>query len=133
MVETASGATPFAQTVVHVGEVRVDGRKMAKSVGNLVLVADLLERFSGSALRLGLLHRRWSEPWECTDEVFAAADSVLTGLRKAAGGSLPPRHHDAVLDRLVDDLDVPGAVALALEQGGEAAAYLLDVLELHRD
>ncbi|GAA1918140.1 cysteine--tRNA ligase [Nocardioides marmoribigeumensis] len=133
MVETASGATPFAQTVVHVGEVRVEGRKMAKSVGNLVLVADLLERFSGSALRLGLLHRRWSEPWECTDEVFAEADSVLTGLRKAAGGSLPPRHHDAVLDRLVDDLDVPGAVALALEQGGEAAAYLLDVLELHRD
>jgi L-cysteine:1D-myo-inositol 2-amino-2-deoxy-alpha-D-glucopyranoside ligase len=133
MVETASGAMPFAQTTVHVGEVRVEGRKMAKSTGNLVLVSDLLERFSGSALRLGLLHRRWSEPWECTDEVFASADGVLTGLRKAAGGALPPRHHEAVLDRLVDDLDVPGAVEVALDQGGEAAAYLLDVLDLHRD
>ncbi len=133
MVETASGAMPFAQSVLHVGEVRVEGRKMAKSAGNLVLVADLLERFSGGAVRLALLNRRWSEPWECTDEVFAEADGVLTGLRKAAGGALPPRHHDAVLDRLVDDLDVPGAVALALEQGGEAAAYLLDVLDLRRD
>ena len=133
MVETASGAMPFAQSVLHVGEVQVEGRKMAKSTGNLVLVADLLERFSGSALRLGLLHRRWSEPWECTDEVFASADGALAGLRKAAGGTLPPRHHEGVLDRLVDDLDVPGAVDLALEQGGEAAAYLLDVLDLHRD
>ena len=133
MVETASGAMPFAQSVVHVGEVRVEGRKMAKSAGNLVLVADLLERFSGSALRLALLHRRWSEPWECTDDVFAAADGVLTGLRKAAGGALPPRHHEAVLDRLVDDLDVPGAVEVALDQGGEAAAYLLDVLSLRWD
>jgi cysteinyl-tRNA synthetase len=133
MVETASGVMPFAQTVLHVGEVRVDGRKMAKSAGNLILVADLLERFSGSALRLGLLHRPWAQPWECTDEVFAAADGVLTGLRKAAGGALPPRHHGAVLERLVDDLDVPGAVDLAQEQGGEAAAYLLDVLDLHRD
>ena len=133
MVETTSGAMPFAQSVVHVGEVRVEGRKMAKSAGNLVLVADLLERFSGSALRLALLHRRWSEPWECTDDVFAAADGVLTGLRKAAGGALPPRHHEAVLDRLVDDLDVPGAVEVALDQGGEAAAYRLDVLSLRWD
>ncbi len=133
MVETASGVMPFAQTHVHVGEVRVEGRKMAKSAGNLVLVADLLERFSGSALRLGLLHRAWSEPWECADEVFASADGVLSGLRKAAGGALPPRHHAGVLSRLVDDLDVPGAVALALDEGGEAAAYLLDVLDLHRD
>lgn len=130
MVEAAAAVDRFSRTVLHVGEVRVDGAKMAKSTGNLVLVADLLERWSGSALRLGLLHRSWSEPWDCTEAVFADADALLERLRRAADGTLAPRHHDAVLSRLVDDLDVRGAVEVALSDGGEAAAYLLDVLKL---
>jgi hypothetical protein len=35
-----------------------------------------------------------------------------------------------VLTRLFDELDVQGALALALDEGGDAAAYLLDVLKL---
>ncbi|HET8560215.1 MAG TPA: cysteine--tRNA ligase, partial [Marmoricola sp.] len=41
MAEAASGVAPFARSVLHVGEVRCDGDKMAKSTGNLRLVADL--------------------------------------------------------------------------------------------
>ena len=130
MVEAASGVRPFARSVVHVGEVRLDGTKMAKSSGNLVLVSDLLERFGGCAVRLGLLHRRWWEPWDCDQQVFAEAESLLADLRRAAGDRRPPRHHEAVLARLDDDLDVPGAIALALDEDGLAAAYLLDVLKL---
>ncbi|HET6693640.1 MAG TPA: hypothetical protein VFG97_05010 [Pedococcus sp.] len=130
MVEAAASVQPFAQAVVHVGEVRLDGAKMAKSTGNLVLVSDLLERFSGSAVRLGLLHRRWWQAWDCADQVFTDAEIVLEELQRAAGSVHPPRHHDDVLARLDDDLDVPGAVVLALDRGGDAAAYLLDVLKL---
>ncbi len=130
MVEAAAGVRPFARSVVHVGEVRLDGTKMAKSTGNLVLVADLLDRFGGSAVRLGLLHRRWWEPWDCDDRVFVEAEALLAELRRAAGDRRPPRHHPSVLTRLFDELDVPGAVALALDEGGDAAAYLLDVLKL---
>ena len=130
MVEAASSVHPFSRAVVHVGEVRLDGVKMAKSTGNLVLVTDLLQRFEGSAIRLGLLARRWWEPWDCTDEVFTAAAGTLAQLTHAAGEAAAPRHHDEVLTRLLDELDVPGALALALDRGGEAAAYLLDVLRL---
>ena len=130
MVEAAAGVRPFARSVVHVGEVRLDGTKMAKSTGNLVLVSDLLDRFGGSAVRLGLLHRRWWEPWNCDDQVFVEAESLLAQLRRAAGDRRPPRHHPTVLSRLFDELDVQGAVALALDEGGDAAAYLLDVLKL---
>jgi cysteinyl-tRNA synthetase len=130
LVEAASAVRPFSQVVVHAGEVRLDGAKMAKSTGNLVLVTDLLQRFEGSAIRLGLLARRWWEPWDCTDEVFASATSSLADLVRAAGDSPPPRHDDEVLSRLLDELDVPGALALALERGGESASYLLDVLKL---
>ena len=133
MVEAATGVTPFARAVLHVGEVRCEGAKMAKSTGNLVLVSDLLRRHPGAVLRLALLDRPWQEPWDCADSVFDEAAGVLERLRSVAGEPVrdrPLAHHDGVLARLVDDLDVPGAVALATEEGGPAAAYLLDVLKL---
>src|SRR4051812_289409 len=43
MVEAAAAVTPFARRQVHVGAVGKGGAKLAKSTGNLVLVADLLE------------------------------------------------------------------------------------------
>jgi cysteinyl-tRNA synthetase len=131
MVEAASGVRPFAQAVVHVGEVRRDGEKMAKSTGNLVLVSDLLERHSPAALRLALLNRRYDAPWDCEEQVFAEADVLAEQLHQVAGdrGS-PSVRHDGVLSALTDELDVPGAIELALAEGQEAARYLLDVLKV---
>jgi cysteinyl-tRNA synthetase len=133
MVEAASGAAPFARATLHVGEVRLAGRKMAKSTGNLVLLSDLLERFSGAALRLGLLHRPWDEPWECEERVFEDATALLAELDDVGGG--PGAHsvrHDGVLEALATELDVPRAVAVARGEGREAVRYLLDVLKLRR-
>ncbi len=76
---------------MHVGEVRLGGEKMAKSTGNLVLVSDLLERFPGPVVRLGLLHRPVGEPWECEDAVFVEAGGLLDRLHEAAG---PPSGRD---------------------------------------
>lgn len=130
MVEAAAAVRPFAQATMHIGEVRVDGAKMAKSTGNLVLVSSLLERFDPAAVRLALLLRPWSQPWDCTDEVFTQGAGVLADLRRAAGETAPPAHDDDVLDALREGLDVTEAVRRALESGPAAAAYLLDVLRL---
>jgi len=144
MAQAATSVRPFARAVLHVGEVRHAGRKMAKSTGNLVLVRDLLERLDPAAIRLALLHRRWDEPWDCNDEVFAQAADVLAGLRAAASASTTASTTSAdaaagdgarqALGMLADDLDVPAAVDLALGGGpgsANAAAFLLDVLKLH--
>jgi cysteinyl-tRNA synthetase len=132
MVEAATGVAPFAQAVVHVGEVRCDGHKMAKSTGNLVLVGELLERHPGPVVRLGLLHRPWHEAWDCDEAVFEAASDTLSVLEERAGRAAerPAERHDGVLKTLVHELDVPAAVRLALDEGGDAAAYLLRVLKL---
>ncbi|WP_203231065.1 class I tRNA ligase family protein [Nocardioides caldifontis] len=133
MVEAATGSAPFARTTVHVGEVRREGRKMAKSTGNLVLVSELLERYSGAALRLALLHRPWSEPWECEERVFEDAARLLAELDELAGGpGVHSERHDAVLEALAAELDVPRAVEVARAEGREAARYLMDVLKLRR-
>ncbi len=132
MVEAATRVTPFAQAVLHVGEVRRHGAKMSKSTGNLVLVGDLLQRHPGPVVRLGLLHRPWHQPWDCDEAVFERATETLHSLLAAAGGRAtePVARHDGVLAVLVHELDVPGAVRLALDEGGDAAAYLLRVLKL---
>ncbi|HEU4568381.1 MAG TPA: cysteine--tRNA ligase [Marmoricola sp.] len=134
MAEAATGVVPFAGSVVHVGEVRRDGVKMAKSTGNLVLVSDLLQRFPGPAVRLALLNRRFDEPWECTDEVFANGAALLDELNAVAGGSTGTSADQAarheVVHLLADGLDVPSAVSHALAAGPSAARLLLAVLRL---
>jgi cysteinyl-tRNA synthetase len=60
MVEAVATFTPFARSILHVGEVRIGGAKMAKSTGNLVLVDDVLTGCTPAALRLLLLARPYS-------------------------------------------------------------------------
>jgi cysteinyl-tRNA synthetase len=66
MGEAASGVGPFARAQLHVGAVHKDGAKMAKSTGNLTLVADLLRDHPGTALRMLLLDRAWNGAWDFT-------------------------------------------------------------------
>ncbi len=127
--EAASGVAPFARRQLHVGTVRYQGSKMAKSTGNLVLVRDLLGQVPGAVIRLLLLNRRWSESWEYDEAALAAAAQSLEDLHAAAGRTASSGR-DAVLAALLDDLDVPAAMAIALAEGGDAARLLADVLKV---
>ncbi len=130
MVQAATGIAPFARRQLHVGSVRHDGTKMAKSTRNLVLVGDLLEQASGAALRLMLLNRPWSQAWEFEPAMVPAAAEQLDRLYAAAGRPGSDTGRAAVLAALAADLDVPAAVAIAEAEGGPAARTLLDVLKL---
>ena len=64
--EVATGEWPFARAYVHAGMVGLDGEKMSKSRGNLVLVSRLRESGTDpTALRLALLaaHYRADRDW----------------------------------------------------------------------
>jgi L-cysteine:1D-myo-inositol 2-amino-2-deoxy-alpha-D-glucopyranoside ligase len=130
MVEAASGVAPFARRRLHVGAVCHGGAKMAKSTKNLVLVSDLLREHRGAAVRLMLLNRSWQDRWEYVDQEMAAAEELLDRLYAAAGRAGGEEGKDAVLGALLDDLDVPTAVARAEEHGGAAARSALHLLKL---
>ncbi len=136
MVEGASGTGPFARARVHVGTVRLDGERMAKSTGNLVLVDDVLTTCSPAALRLLLLDRRYGDSWDFDQSGVEAATERLEGLYAAAATGAGARAdqddaaHDRVLTALCDDLDVPTALAVAEQAGGSAARLLVKVLRL---
>lgn len=61
MAETFTGVHPYARVWLHAGTVTVDGAKMAKSSGNLVLVSDLLAAYPAAAIRLMILDRPWGQ------------------------------------------------------------------------
>lgn len=129
MASAATGVVPFARATLHVGEVRLDGRKMAKSTGNLVLVDDLLTRCTPATLRLAILDRAHAEPWDYRPDDLVRAEERLAQLYRAAGGA-GDADADAALVRVRDDLDVPGALEVALGAGGETARRLIAALRL---
>lgn len=99
---------------VHVGMVGLDGEKMSKSRGNLVLVSRLLsDGADPMAVRLAVLAHHYRSDWDWTDADLADATARLERWRAAVSGNGAP---DAtallaeVRDALATDLDAPRAL-----------------------
>lgn len=75
--ESFSGKSPFVKYWMHVAVVSYQGEKMSKSLGNLVLVSDLLKKYSANAIRLMLLMNHYRKPWEYTEEQIKKAQSYM--------------------------------------------------------
>lgn len=128
--EALTSVKPFARAWMRVGTVEVAGAKMAKSTGNLVLVEDLLKTHRPAAIRLYLLDREWSNDWEYRSEDLVAAEGRLDALYAAAGRRGDDAAEIHLMQHLLNDLDVRGALDIALEEGGRAARGLTHVLGL---
>jgi cysteinyl-tRNA synthetase len=113
----AHGGQVFARWWMHNGMLTFDGRKMSKSLGNVLLVHELLRRHPPEALRLLLLRGHYRQPLDWSDAALAQAISTLDGwyrvLRDLAHvpveGPLPvPASVEAAL---CEDLNTPLALA----------------------
>jgi L-cysteine:1D-myo-inositol 2-amino-2-deoxy-alpha-D-glucopyranoside ligase len=117
----------FARHYVHAGLIGLDGEKMSKSKGNLVLVSEL--RRGGvdpGAIRLGLLagHYRQDRMW--TEAVLDEALGRLDLWRRATALNSGPAAEDTIArlrQHLADDLDTPKALAAVDNWAQQALAY----------
>jgi cysteinyl-tRNA synthetase len=132
MAEAFTGVRPYARAWLHAGTVTVDGAKMAKSVGNLVLVSDLLADHGAAAIRLMILDRPWAQDWDYSEASLERAESRLAELYRAAGRTHPASQAAvAEIGRLLaDDLNVPAALGVAIEAGGAPARLVITTLGL---
>jgi L-cysteine:1D-myo-inositol 2-amino-2-deoxy-alpha-D-glucopyranoside ligase len=120
--EGLTGQAPFVRYWLHTGMVALDGTKMSKSLGNLVFVEDLLERFEGGALRRYFLQHHYRSDWTYDDDEAAEAAARFKVWRDVAaqGGrdaALEARFHLA----MADDLDTPTAIQV-LDEVADAGA-----------
>jgi L-cysteine:1D-myo-inositol 2-amino-2-deoxy-alpha-D-glucopyranoside ligase len=111
--QVATGEHPFAHAYVHQAMVGLDGEKMSKSKGNLVLVSK--ERQAGSdPIRLALLAHHYRTEWFWTESVLLEAQERLDVWRGAVSrGSGPDGAAavDAVRAALTNDLDSVAALS----------------------
>jgi len=120
--ENATGERPFAKIWMHCGMVGLDGEKMSKSLGNLILVRDLLPQYSADAVRLLLLSHHFHAPWEYTVGKMRAAQALADRLAEAAAladaaqlDEDDPAIHQARLEfvaALEDNLQTPRALGV---------------------
>jgi cysteinyl-tRNA synthetase len=114
---------------VHGEHLLFEGRKMAKSAGNVVLLGDLAERgLDPLALRLALLEHRYRQQMNLTWDTLEAADRTLRRWRDRvaewADSPSKPMCADytaAITSALDDDLDTPAALRALreLEKDGD--------------
>ena len=117
---------PLAKHYAHAGMVGLDGEKMSKSKGNLVLVSKL--RAAGedpAAIRLGILAHHYRSDWSWTTEGFEEAKATLAAWRRALGhapeGSAAPLVA-GMRAALAADLNAPAAVAAVSRWAEQANA-----------
>ncbi len=67
--------------------VRYQGEKMSKSIGNLVMVRDLLTEYSADAIRLYLAWHHYRQAWGYQASELARAQGVVDELRRAVSAS----------------------------------------------
>lgn len=114
----AHDGADFARYWVHNGFLSMDHEKMSKSLGNVVLVRELLETIPGEVIRLALLGAHYRQPLDWSGETIESARRMLDRLYGAVRGievgaaaratAAPPA---ALLAALEDDLNTPRAMA----------------------
>ena len=126
--EAATGARPVVGWWTHAGMLHDRGQKMSKSLGNLVLVRDLLQTYSGDAIRHYLISRHYRTEVHYAERDLARAAEEVAVLRRAAARAeqLSPadpamadaddlhptvaEHRGRFLAALDEDLDTPRAM-----------------------
>ena len=119
-----TGTSPFALAYVHQAMVGLDGEKMSKSRGNLVLVSTLREAgVDPMAIRLAVLAHHYRTPWQWNDDVLADAQHRLATWRAGLSGNGGPPADSTIArirECLANDLDAPGALAAVDQWAGES-------------
>ena len=67
----------FVRYWTHNGLIKVNGQKMSKSLGNSLLLADLLENYSDEAIKFALLQTNYRNDINITNELFPDAEKHL--------------------------------------------------------
>jgi cysteinyl-tRNA synthetase len=141
--EAASGL-PFARFWLHNGMLNVRGEKMSKSLGNFAYAHNILEKFDAETVRYFYLARHYRKPLDYSEEGLEEAGRALARIQTVideveaelgpAGGGKPGPAGNGFLEgldafrarygeRMDDDLDTPGAIAVLQDLASEANRF----------
>ncbi len=138
-MEAISGKSPMAKYWMHGGFLTVNGQKMGKSLGNFILLSDLLKRCDANYLRFFVVKNLWRSPVDYSEsvmiEVKSAINKVEEFLRKLnteskkskaknKNAKLIKKFKEDFYKELDDDFNTPKAFAVMFEFIKEANQLL---------
>ncbi len=112
---------PFVKYWMHNGLIKVNGQKMSKSLGNSLLLKDLLDKFSPDAIKFAMLETSYRNDINITDTIFPDAEKHVADFYKVISeakksGLTPLDGYDSGIDKDFDDAlsdDFNTALAIA--------------------
>jgi L-cysteine:1D-myo-inositol 2-amino-2-deoxy-alpha-D-glucopyranoside ligase len=119
--ECTTGQEPFAHWWFHTAMVQLAGRKISKSSGNLIMVQDLLAKYSPDAIRLYLAGHHYRHMWQYDPVKLEGAESLASILRTAVRQPVRPRsplsleqrsRPQAFMKAMAHDLNTPEALKI---------------------
>ncbi len=121
--ESYTEKSPFVKYWMHTAMVLCNGEKMSKSLGNLIMVKDLLAKYSPNAIKWTILLHYYRNPWEYEEKELNACEDYLlrvaVALKQINKVSVRKVKADIYLRDFIcamdDDLDTPKALRLILK------------------
>ena len=108
----------FARYWLHNGFLSMDSEKMSKSLGNVLLVHEMIKTIPGEVIRLALLGAHYHQPLDWSDETIGSAKRKLDrlygavrGIDVSAEARAAAEPSEVLLKALEDDLNTPKAMA----------------------
>ena len=125
--EAVTGKRPYVGYWMHVAMVHYEGEKMSKSIGNLVLVEDVIREYGSKALRYLLLSKHYRESWQYSTALMKQAASAWSHIEEQMKR---PDYGDIeeVVYALEDDLRTDQAVRALSTMAGKPLALSLELL-----
>ena len=110
---------PLANFWIHNGLIKVNGQKMSKSLGNSLLLKDLLDRYSPETIKFALLQTNYRGDINITDNLFPDAEKHLvefyTIIKEVMDAGIKIEGKDEKIDAEFDEcMDNDFNTALAL-------------------
>lgn len=112
---------PFSKFWLHNGLLRMGSDKMSKSLGNIVLIKDVLNKFSSNAVRMFILSSHYRSPLDYSEDNIMGKENSIKKLYKVlehTGGVHSNEINDLLESRkqqfinaMDDDLNTPRAIA----------------------
>ncbi|MEX2007850.1 MAG: cysteine--tRNA ligase [Candidatus Levyibacteriota bacterium] len=133
--ESFTGKEPFSRYWMHTAMVKYEKEKMSKSLGNLIMIRNLLKKYSANAVRLAILSQHYRSQWSFKEKEVEAAEKTLSSILLLPYSKKKPdlKKLSKFFSYLNDDLDTKSALGEVLRlakkdtnaSDARAALYIL--------
>jgi cysteinyl-tRNA synthetase len=136
---------PFARYWMHNGYINIDNEKMSKSLGNFVLVHDIIKKHDPEVIRFFMLSVHYRNPINYSEELLENTKSALERLRtsyqnlkhrKSSSANLTNNNqewldkinelHEEFIREMDDDFNTANAISVLFDLAKQANYYLLE-------